>query len=229
MMPRTVVLHCSRLEGRKISAVGQLERHGFRDYSFVEGHEPYELSSSELASLYEPKSSNPEGWTKKVLLWGREALAYHDPSLNPAELSLTIKFGRAFQMLAEERFDHCIVFEDDILLCEDFCERFHEHLERTPDDWDAVYFGECANLRIRGASADRVAYVKEAPSSRGGAATLLSRKAVLDLAETWFPFNLVSDWELSAQHHLHAHRVYWWEPTLVHQGSETGLFRSSLR
>lgn len=229
MMPRTVVLHCGRLEERRRSAVEQLERHNFKDYFFLEGHEPDELSSSELAALYEPGPDNPERWTEKVLLWGPQALSYHAPTLNMAEISLTIKFGRAFQMLAEQEFDHCIVFEDDVILCEGFADRFHESMERTPDDWDVVYFGECANLHIRGATPDRIAYLKESPSSRGGVATLFRRRAVADLAETWFPFNLVSDWELSAQHHLHGHSVYWWEPTLARQGSEMGLFGSSLR
>lgn len=229
MMPKTLVLHCRRLGDRKASIERQFGLYGFGDYSFFEEYDPEDLSPGEVRSLYEPRSANPGAWEEKVLLWGRDALRYHSPVLNPAEVSLTVKFGKAFQRLAGEDFDYCVVFEDDVILCDGFEERFLSCLSRTPDDWDAIYFGCCAGLHVRGASPDRVAYLKPHPASRGGDSTVLRKRAVADLASTWFPFNLVSDWELGAQHHMHGHRVYWWEPPLTRQGSETGLFGSTLR
>ena len=74
-----------------------------------------------------------------------------------------------------------------------------------------------------------MAYLKKHPASRCADSIIIKNKAVCDLAKTWFPFNLVSHLEIGYQHYLHNHKVYWWEPSLVMQGSEYGIFKSTLR
>ena len=48
------------------------------------------------------------------------------------------------------------------------------------------------------------------------------------MAKTMKPFVVISDWELSCQFAQHNAKVYWWEPALISQGSETGLFNTTL-
>ena len=226
---KTVILHYKKLKERKENIIDQMELFDFSNYSFYEDFDSNELLEEDIKKYYEPKVLNMSKWQKKVLLWGPAALHYHAPQLNLAEISLTIKFGKVFQQLANEQFDYCIVFEDDVILCDDFDVKFKEYMTQTPDDWDAIYFGSCADLHPQNVSSDKVAYLKNHPASRGGDSTVLKKKTVVDLASTWFPFNLISDWELGAQHHIHNHKVYWWEPSLVKQGSENGLFKGTLR
>lgn len=229
MLTKTIVLHYKKLKNRKYNTIQQLNKYGFLDYHFYENYDQNELSSNIIFEHYESCKQNPKKWKNKVCLWGKKALGYHNPQLNIAEISLTIKFGKVFQKLAQDTFDHCIIFEDDIILCDNFNSAFNYYLEQTPKDWDAIYFGSCVNLRSKNIEPNKFAYHKSHPASRGGCATLLKYKTIVDLSNTWFPFNLVSDWELSAQHHLHNHKIYWWEPPLIQQGSETNLFRSTLR
>lgn len=229
MIAKTVVLHYKKLKERKESIIDQLEKFKFLDYSFYENYDQDELSDEIINSLYKSKKIDKDTWQKKVLLWGVDALRYHKPLLNSAEISLTIKFGKVFQQLVNYKFDYCIIFEDDVILCEDFNQRFFDCLSKTPDNWDAVYFGSCFNLRPQDANPNQLVYLKHHPSSKGGASTLFKYRTIVDLSTSWFPFNLVSDWELSAQHKIHNHKVYWWEPALTKQGSETGLFKSTLR
>ena len=76
---------------------------------------------------------------------------------------------------------------------------------------------------------NQIAYLKSHPASRCLDSILIKNKAVKDLANTWFPFNLISDWEIGYQHYMYNHKVYWWEPGRVMQGSETGLFTSAVK
>lgn len=34
-----------------------------------------------------------------------------------------------------------LIFEDDVIFCDDFRERFEEHTARLPEDWDAIFMG----------------------------------------------------------------------------------------
>jgi len=226
---KTVVIHCKKLQDRKQSIINQFIKHNFTNYSFYEQYDAVELTPDLIETLYTPKSKDSQTWANKVGLWGPAALHYHAPVCNLAEISLTIKFGKIFQELSTQEFDYCLIFEDDVLLTDNFGIKFNEYLSKTPHDWDAIYFGSCANLKPQGIIPDKIAYVKSHPASRGGDSTLLKKKTITDLAKTWFPFNLISDWELGYQHYLHNHKVYWWEPSLVKQGSETGIFASELR
>ena len=225
----TTIIHCKKLKERKTNVLSQLERFNFTNYQFYEDYDAAELTPEIISKHYISKKQDPDTWTKKVSLWGPAALHYHSPQCNLAEISLTIKFGKIFEKLSTQNFDHCLVFEDDIILVDDFDKKLHDYLQKTPDDWDAVYFGSCANLKPTNITPDKIAYLKSHPASRGGDSILFKKKTITDLASTWFPFNLISDWELGSQHHLHNHKVYWWEPSLVKQGSETGLFKSELR
>ena len=179
--------------------------------------------------MYQPKVKNPSQWIHKVSLWGSAALHYHTPQLNLAEISLTIKFGKVFELLNSQEFDYCMVLEDDVILCDDFVSKFKEYMNNTPSDWDVIYFGSGANLHPKHSTPEQNAYIKSHPASRCGDSTIFKKKAIQDLTKTWFPFNLISDWELGYQHYLHNHKVYWWEPSLSQQGSELGTYKSELR
>jgi GR25 family glycosyltransferase involved in LPS biosynthesis len=226
---KTTVIHCKKLKERKVNILRQFERFGFTNFSFYEDYDADELTEQFIKEHYVSKAQDPVAWSKKISLWGPAALHYHSPVCNPAEISLTIKFGKIFQQLSKEHFDYCIIFEDDVFLCENFDVHFPHFLSQTPDDWDAIYFGSGANLKPSRMVQNQVVYLMDHPASRCADSIVLKKSAVCDLANTWFPFHIISDWELGYQHYLHNHKVYWWEPSLVRQGSEHGMFKSTLR
>lgn len=226
---QTVILHCKRLTSRKQNMLEQMNRFEFSNYSFFEDYDANELKDHFVKSHYISGVEDPYEWAKKVSLWGPAALEYHPKKCNPAEISLTIKFGKVFHQLSNIDADMFILFEDDVILCDDFDTHFRNYLSQTPSDWDAIYFGSGANLKPSDISPDQIAYLKSHPASRCADSIVLKKKTVQDLASAWFPFNLISDWELGYQHYAHNHKVYWWEPSLVLQGSEHGAFRSTLR
>lgn len=228
---KTVVLHCKTLKERKYSVVSQLQKFGFSDYQFYEDFDGNELTEEIIDQCYIPKHKDWETYLRKI--------CFYDPVLinglvtrkemNLAELSLTIKHGKAFQYLAEQDGDAFIIFEDDVILCDDFDVKFNDYLSRTPDDWEVVHFGSGAGLRAPNRTPDKIAYRVGHPATRCTDSILIKKSAVQQLAKTWFPFHLICDYELNYQHYFYDHKVYWWEPGLVRQGSEHGMFKSVLR
>lgn len=224
---KTVVLHYKPLKERKENMIRQLQQFGFSDYSFYEDFDGNELSQDTIDQYCVRKHKDWDTVAKKIAPWkiGIEA----QKELNIAEVSLTIKFGKVFQALSQIDAEYFLIFEDDVFLCEDFDVHFPHFLSQTPADWDAIYFGSGANLKPSRLISGQVAYLMDHPASRCADSIVMKKSAVCDLAKTWFPFHMISDWELGYQHYLHNHKVYWWEPSLVRQGSEYGMFKSTLR
>jgi GR25 family glycosyltransferase involved in LPS biosynthesis len=207
--------------------INQLDRFGFSDYSFYEEFDGNELTQEIVDQHCVRKHMDWNTVAQKISLWNIGIETQRE--LNPAELSLTIKHGKVFQQLSEQEGDVFIIFEDDVILCNDFDKHFNEYLSRTPDDWDVIHFGSGAGLKAPNTPPDKIAYRMNHPASRCTDSILLNKSALQDLAKTWFPFHLICDYELGYQHYLHNHKIYWWEPGLVRQGSEHGIFKSVLR
>jgi hypothetical protein len=228
---KTTILHYKPLADRKENMIRQMEKHGFIDYSFYEEFDGNELDETVIRTHYSDVREFGEETQHKASVY-ESVIPGSSRSIKPlniSEISLTIKFGKVFQSLSKIDAEYFIIFEDDVFLCEDFSIRFHEFFKQTPSDWSAIYFGSGANLKPSNLNFGQVAYLKDHPASRCADSIVLKKSAVCDLAKTWFPFHMVSDWELGYQHCLHNHKVYWWEPSLVRQGSEYGMFKSTLR
>ena len=223
----TTILHYRPLTERKQNVISQMKKHNFTNYSFYEEYDGNTLTEETINKYCVRKHKDWETVEKKISPWNINRTTQKE--LNISEVSLTIKFGKVFELLSAKDDDYFLIFEDDIILCEDFETVFFQNLNNTPSDWDVVYFGSGANLHPNDIIPGKVAYLKSHPASRCADSILIKRKAIQDLSKTWFPFHLVSDWELGYQHYLHDHKVYWWEPSLVRQGSEYGIFKSTLR
>ncbi len=224
---KTTILHYTPLVERKANMLSQMEKFGFSRYSFYQEYDGNILTDETIAKYCTRKHLDPLTVEKKISPWNLKFNSQKE--LNIAEISLTIKFGKVFEELSNVNEEYFLIFEDDVFLCENFDGLFYEYLSKTPTDWEVIYFGSGANLKPEEIQADKVAYRKNHPASRCADSILLKKKAIDDLANTWFPFHLISDWELGYQHYLHDHVVYWWEPSLVRQGSEYGIFKSTLR
>ena len=228
---KTVILHYKPLIDRKANMIYQMQKYNFTNYCFYEDFDGNELNDQTIKQYCCCKSEDWKTTERKLKiyesLFPQVMTTQHE--LRIPEISLTIKFGKVFQQLSKEEADYFIIFEDDVVLCEDFEKHLHEYLSQTPNDWDAIYFGSGCNLKPKNVNADTRSYKMEHPCSRCADSIIIKKKAIQELADTWFPFHLVSDWEIGYQHYLHNHNVYWWEPSLVVQGSQCGLYKSTLR
>lgn len=164
-----------------------------------------------------------------VKAYKEKAVSYRQ--LNLAEISLTIKHCYMMEKISQECNEYALVLEDDVIFKDNFTNLFNQYLEKTPKDWDVIFLGNCCNLRIcRDKIIEgQIAYLKEHPASKCTDSFLIKKDLAKKLSKTMKPFRTICDWEYSYQFLLHDAKVYWWEPPLISQGSETGLFKTTLR
>lgn len=214
---KTYVLHCKRLCDRKNFMNLQLNNLQFTNVEFYEDFDAADLSIKDIQTYYQV---NHEVEKSKYVKW----FPYNATRvLTLPEISLTIKLYQVCKKIAEGNDEIALIFEDDSIIDNDFVSKFWEYYNETPD-FDVVFIASCCELR----GTEKI-YRKDHPASRGCGTILIKKKACADIVKTFLPFNLCSDWELNYHMSLHDHKVFWWEPPMVNQGSENGLFKSTLR
>ena len=107
----------------------------------------------------------------------------------------------------------------------------NQNIERTPEDWDYIFIGSGCNLRINPKLVlpEKVAYKKEHPATKCTDSYCITFSAAKRVLSTILPFTLPIDFELNYQLERHDMNVYWWEPPIVVQGSQCGLYDSELQ
>jgi len=150
--------------------------------------------------------------------------------MSKAEISCTIKHYEAIKRLGNECSNHGLIFEDDVVFPFNFVSMFNSYPKQTPDDWDAIFMGSCCEMKIapQNHGEKQVAFLKSHPATKCADAYLLRTNLAKKITQTMKPFVVISDWELACQLSQHDANVYWWEPALISQGTETGLFNTTL-
>lgn len=151
--------------------------------------------------------------------------------MTKAEISCTIKHYEAIKRVGEECQEYGLILEDDVVFPDNFVDLFNEYLEKTPKDWDVIFMGSCCDLTIsekQNFADGQIAFPKDHPATKCADAYLVRTSIAQKITKTMKPFVIISDWELACQLGAHNAKVYWWEPALVYQGSETGLFNTTL-
>ena len=96
-------------------------------------------------------------------------------------------------------------------------------------EWDIVFTGECCNLHSKNITADKIFY--KSVFSRGASMYILNYnigKKLLDIFKNDNNIRQI-DWWFNDIQSIYNLKYLWSEPTLVYQGSELGVFKSSLR
>ncbi len=220
---QTYIVHCKSLVPRKTFMKSQLTREGFTNVDFYEDYDGDELTESIIKKYYD--DSFEKQYNKYKMWFPREVPRL----LKKSDISVTIKYIEIYKKIAERKENWALILEDDSIIQTGFKESYHSLIHQTPEDWDMIFLGSGCNLKSENMTADIGVYPKSHPATRCVSATLVKKQTCIDLLETIVPFHLCIDWELNYQLYLHNHKVFWWEPPLIKQGSETGLFSTSMR
>ncbi len=123
---RTYIVHYTRLTERKTHIINQMKNFDFSNYLFYEQYDKDDLTEKDISDHYVSGVQNPGLWQEKISLWGSDTRAGEKLKvLNPAEISVTIKFGKILQELSKFDDEYFIVFDDDVILCDNFEERLN--------------------------------------------------------------------------------------------------------
>ena len=215
------VIHGSRSVERRRRLEADFALHGIEP-RWVTGPAADALSPALVRSHYR---ESRWVWRKRSAATSR--IKYR--KLSPREIAVNISHVETYRRIAADGQDWALIFEDDAVLAPDFGERFDEYFRELPADADLVFIGSCCGLRIDQVEDGRHFYRKDHPATKCVDSYLVSRRSAETLLPTLLPFVLTIDWELNYHLELHNLVVYWLEPPLLSQGSETGVYASSLR
>lgn len=226
------VCHYTPLTQRRETLQKQLDRFGLTDVEWITEADAQDL---DLDAWYD---GSQEAFAERHRTAFR-AFGYgeYSPLTRPC-VELTAQHILAQKRLADQELDSAVVFEDDVVLGEDFADRLARYVDELPADWDMFYFGagHSGALRSRMSLRDRVLYwrgrkhvfPRHNRQSRWTDSYMVRRKAAETMLTTIVPFQFAIDWELNYQQTIHELNVYWAEPPLSEQGSGRGYYASSL-
>ena len=213
----TYVIHYTPLKERKYFQLEQLDKLALKNNVFIEKYDKENLEVEDLIKF-----------NKKILRLGT--------------ISLFRKHIYAMELIQKSNFKYNLVLEDDAILDKDFVSKLTRGLKQLPYDYDMLFLGDGCNLHIESSKikADQLIYKKcREPTNWGGnGATrcldslIISQKCATKICNLYESIkinniNLPLDWWLNQVIRDLKLEIYWMEPTIVTQGTQTGKYKSS--
>jgi GR25 family glycosyltransferase involved in LPS biosynthesis len=207
------IIHYKKLVDRKNHILKQFEKNNITDFEFIEIDRD-ELQIYDL-SIFEDNYTNP----KKAIF---------------------LSHYYAYTQI-KNNYEEALIFEDDVILSENFITIFNNYLKELPSDYDMLFIGDGCNLHIPSNKLIENKYIYEKclePTDWGGNGCgrcidsyLVSKKCAIKLCKyinnITYKINITTDWWLNIAARDINFKVYWAEPTIVSQGTQTGLYVSS--
>jgi glycosyl transferase, family 25 len=155
-------------------------------------------------------------------------------------ISLALKHLFCYREI-NDKYDYALVLEDDAIFNNKFKEKIHYYISQLPNEWDMLFIGDGCNLHIpydivRNSNMNVFKKCLEPTLWGGNGATrctdsyLISKKCAAKIIE-FFDHTTIDnaiDWWLNDVCRKYNFNVYWAEPTIVSQGSENGMYKSTL-
>ena len=145
--------------------------------------------------------------------------------LTPQEVSLFLKHERVFGKVLARGQRAAVVLEDDVVLPPDFCARVEESLRTLPPGYDLVFMGPSCGMHV---APDKGTHFGRATRSRSTCAYVVTAACCRMILEETTSIDLPVDHHLDRIITARGLRVWWHEPPLVGQGSESGVWGHSL-
>lgn len=177
---------------------------------------------------------------------GKESLTQEERkkfrNITDGEISLALHHIECFKKIAEED-DYVLILEDDVLLHKNFNQILDIYIKQLPEDWDMLFIGNGCNRHIPQDVLIENQYVYKKDVEPNGKVNegatrcldsyLITKKCAKFILEKFQQPNYIvltpCDLWLNCVIRNNNFNVYWAEPTIVKQGSENGIYKSSLR
>ena len=212
------VLHYSKLTHRKNHIIHELKNHGIHDFEFIENFDKDEITDDQCPEFHRNYIENKR-----------------------SELSLHLKHFYVYRLMMTENIEEALIFEDDVILSDGFMKKLTEYTTQLPSDYDMLFIGDGCRLHI---PEDRLVpnqYVYEKSvevTSYGAGATRCTDSYIIHNRCATKLCNYIStltntidapiDYWLNDAAMNTKLKVYWGEPTIVTQGSQSGMFSRSI-
>lgn len=196
-MIKIFVIHYKKLIERKQHIVNQFKKHNILDYEFIEIDRD-ELNDKNI-NIFEKKYNN-------------------------AQIAISLSHFYAYKEI-NEKYENGLIFEDDVILHENFSNILKEYLKQLPVDYDMLFIGDGCNLHIEKNKLIENQYIYEKclyPTKwEGDGATrctdsyLINKKCAKKLCDYIsnlnYKINLPIDWWLNIVCRDNNLKIYWAE------------------
>lgn len=200
--------HYTKLSDRKEDVNNQLKNHSIEPEWILD----YDQESIDFETIGEIYSNI---LSEKFL--GRR--------LRNSEISLILKHEECLRRIVENNYRNSVIFEDDIVLCNDFVNKLDVYTLQLPQDYDLLWIGTCCNLQHSPIEHKKFVY-QNMRGSRCTHAFLISlecaKKILKEMKYVYFPSDffynkMIKDFTLKS---------FWAEPALVTQNKN---YKSSVQ
>jgi len=201
------VLHSSNLAKRKKHILEQFRIHNIYNFEFIEKYEISNITDDECSIF--------------------------DENYKKTKMSLFLKHIYCYQLIIKENdTGPSLIFEDDVILNDDFNDILSKYMKELPNDYDMLFIGSGYNLHIDTHKLIDDKHIYDNPYSRACDSYIITNNCAQQIYEYFIngddKINLPIDFWLNKVIANSKLKVYWCEPTIVSQGSQTGLFEISL-
>lgn len=238
MIKDIFIIHWKQLVERKEKLKNQLSELKEDDTNifWVDFYDRDNISQELIESVYK---KNQELWHNRVINLYNNPPLYRD--LRISEICNSLSHIYVIDYIIEHDLEFGIVLEDDVILKKEFF-NFDYYFNQTPKDFDLIFFGSSFSTQVLdsvGFDNDKPAitiqnnvYVYEKfrnPKTRTVDAYILKNETCKKLKNIINEISLPYDFDLAYFIKELNLKVYWWEPGLIYQGSQNGIYNSSIR
>jgi GR25 family glycosyltransferase involved in LPS biosynthesis len=204
------VIHYTKLTQRKPHIIRQFNTHNITNFEFIEVFDKENLTEADTNLFIENKSKS--------------------------HISLYMKHFHAYKEIAE-KYDNALILEDDVIFSDNFMESLSKYLTQLPEDYDMLFIGDGCNSHIENHRLVQGKYIYERNIKNGATrctdSFIINKKCAKKIVEWLYNLNnkidiCGIDWWLNEAAINNQFKVYWAEPTIVTQGSQTGLYTTSI-
>lgn len=199
---KTYITHYTPLVQRKSHIIAELSKHELQ-FEFIEKYDKDHLDFNIIRRFNNVRMS---------------------------EISLFMKHIEAIRLIANGSDEHGIVFEDDAILNTNYNELLDSFLKQLPDAWDILFTADCCNIHATNILDKNYWYPWN--GSRGTCMYIINKTTclkILEIFELEKEITMPIDFWFNYIGHKYKMQYYLSEPTLASQGSELGIFDTSIR
>jgi len=215
-MIKIFTIHYKKLNERKINITKQLDTYNLKT-EFIEHFDRDKLQDKNLS-------------------------IFNSNKVNKASIAITLSHFYCYSEIAiSNNYGYALIFEDDAILFDNFLDKLNNYIKQLPEDWDMLFIGDGCNLHIEKHILEPNLNIYKKclyPTQWGGdGATrctdsyLVNKKCAKKICEyingLTYKIDNNIDWLLNKVARDINLNIYWSEPTIVTQGTTTGLFKTS--
>jgi len=201
------VLHSGNLTKRKKHILEQFRIHNISNFEFIEKYDVSKITDDECSIF--------------------------DEHYKKTKMSLFLKHIYCYQLIIRDHdSDTSLIFEDDVILSDDFNDILSKYIKELPKNYDMLFIGSGYNLHIDKQILIDDKHIYENPYTRCTDSYIITNNCAQQIYEYFIngddKINLPIDFWLNKVIANNKLKVYWSEPTIVSQGSQSGLFELSI-